>query len=125
MYIQRTYVCTFEAAHIIEGHPKCGRKHGHSYKLELWFTGDTNKWVDFAKIKRSVDAIIKKYDHHDLGNITAEEIAGQIGVKLSKGGWQGILHLNETAKFGVVMSFGKAVFKKGSGFGELIYASYK
>jgi len=121
MDIQRTYECGFEAAHIIEGHPKCGNKHGHSYKLRIIIAGETEKWLDFADIKTNVDSyIMTNFDHQDLGNITAEEIAGKIAQHLSSLGWQGEISLNETAKFGVAMVFGKAVMEE-----NITYARYQ
>lgn len=59
---------TFEAAHLIPGHPKCGRLHGHTYKVVATLRGETLNdmqfLVDFGKVKdvmRGWDL-----DHHFL-----------------------------------------------------------
>ena len=56
---------TFEAAHKLANHPKCGYLHGHSYRYEVWLTGETQgNWgfvLDFHEIKLYFD----KYDHSD------------------------------------------------------------
>lgn len=108
MLLLRGYKTAFEAAHYIEGHPHCGDKHGHSYHLNVYMIGESNEWVDFAKIKEDVESIIKKpnYDHHDLGNRTAETIASEIGDKLAVKGYSGELELSETDKFSVKVKFG-------------------
>ena len=56
----------FESAHKLEGHPKCGVLHGHSYKVEVWITGrPTGPWnfvYDFTEIK----AYFRQFDHSDV-----------------------------------------------------------
>lgn len=103
----RIYRVTFEAAHYIEGHPKCGVKHGHSYHLCVnLHSDDLNKWIDFADIKGDVDEfVMKKLDHQDLGNASAEEISKKIADYLEKIGYHGNLDLFETEKYGVYRSF--------------------
>jgi 6-pyruvoyl tetrahydropterin synthase/QueD family protein len=121
----RTYETGFEAAHIINGHPKCGRKHGHSYKLQIAITGQTEEWLDFSDIKEKIEYYIEKQlDHYDLGNITAEEIACKFGEYLTGLGWAGNLHLNETAKFGVSVEFGDSILLAKLEK-SIQYASYK
>jgi 6-pyruvoyl-tetrahydropterin synthase len=104
--IYRTYKTTFESAHYIEGHPRCGNLHGHSYNLQVDFLGDGDKWKDFAELKQDVDGyIMLELDHQNLGNKSAEEISKNIGIKLEEMGYHGHLTLNETAKFGIVRDF--------------------
>lgn len=56
----------FESAHLLKGHPKCGKNHGHSFKYEIWIA-DKNvkgKWgfiLDFAEIKK----YFNQFDHSD------------------------------------------------------------
>lgn len=56
---------TFEAAHFIPGHPKCGRLHGHSYRVEVEVAGDVSPaasphyLMDYGEIKRLIDG----HDH--------------------------------------------------------------
>lgn len=67
---------TFEAAHFLPHVPpghKCGRMHGHSYKLRVTIAGELNDegWVcDFADISWAVRPIVdSSLDHHLLNDI--------------------------------------------------------
>jgi 6-pyruvoyltetrahydropterin/6-carboxytetrahydropterin synthase len=79
---------TFEAAHVLPHHPgKCGRLHGHSYRLEVALDGPlqqsgpaTGMVEDFDAVSRVVRAaVIAQLDHRSLNelieNPTAERIA--------------------------------------------------
>lgn len=86
---------TFEAAHrlpfVPEGH-KCGRLHGHSYKVRLHIEGPVEEcsgWViDFAVISKAAKPIIESLDHHYLNDIpglsnpTSENLAIWLHSKL-------------------------------------------
>jgi len=67
---------TFEAAHQLKGHPKCGKLHGHTYKYEVWISAQEltkpyNFVLDFHEIKEYFD----KFDHSDLIiRISCEEL---------------------------------------------------
>jgi 6-pyruvoyltetrahydropterin/6-carboxytetrahydropterin synthase len=70
----------FESAHKLEGHPKCGKLHGHSYKYEVWieekYRNVTNdQWffvLDFHEIKE----YFNQFDHSDsVIDVSAETIA--------------------------------------------------
>jgi len=79
---------TFEAAHrlphVAEGH-KCGRLHGHSYRLEVHVCGDVDPVsgmvMDFADIKAAFKPLEDMVDHHylneveGLDNPTSENLA--------------------------------------------------
>ena len=61
----------FCAAHRVEGHPKCGRLHGHNYEVSLALASthlDTQGFVaDFGDVKRIVKEFIDdKWDHRYL-----------------------------------------------------------
>jgi 6-pyruvoyltetrahydropterin/6-carboxytetrahydropterin synthase len=87
---------TFEAAHLLpnvpEGH-KCGRLHGHSYKVQVHIKGEPGAesgWVmDFSDIKKIVKPVIKELDHYYLNDIaglenpTSENLASWIWDKLN------------------------------------------
>lgn len=52
----------FEAAHFIPKHPKCGKVHGHTYKLKAVVEGkvkETGMVIDFGDIKE----VLRQFDH--------------------------------------------------------------
>jgi 6-pyruvoyltetrahydropterin/6-carboxytetrahydropterin synthase len=71
---------TFEAAHrlprVPEGH-KCGRLHGHSYRIEVHVRGEidgASGWVmDFADLKAAVQPVIDELDHSYLNEVPGLE----------------------------------------------------
>jgi 6-pyruvoyltetrahydropterin/6-carboxytetrahydropterin synthase len=79
---------SFEAAHCLphvpEGH-KCGRLHGHSFRVALHVTGPVEPesgWLmDFAELKEGFTPLYDRLDHHYLNEIeglenpTSENIA--------------------------------------------------
>jgi len=101
--IARMYKREFAAAHIISGHPKCGRMHGHNYLLIARVYGKSSEWLDFEEIKKAVDGLIdEKYDHRDIGNMTCERLAREIQDHLTKSFKSRVeVELWETGKFGV------------------------
>lgn len=73
-------VFTVEAAHRLPNVPpdhKCGRLHGHSFKIEIHLNGDVGDetgWVqDFADIKRVFEPFFKQLDHHYLNEVDGLE----------------------------------------------------
>lgn len=86
---------TFEAAHhlpnVPEGH-KCGRLHGHSYRVEVHVNGPvdpTAGWImDFADIKRAFAGVRDQLDHRYLNEIegldnpTSENLARWLWERL-------------------------------------------
>ncbi len=59
----------FSASHLIPGHAKCGRLHGHSYTLRLVLYGDKAEdgmVMDFVDLKRSLRSIVEELDHRIL-----------------------------------------------------------
>ncbi len=86
---------SIDAAHYLPGLPeghKCGRLHGHSFRIEVHVTGpvEVNRgWVvDFADIKRSFAPLFEQLDHRclneieGLANPTSENIARWIWKRL-------------------------------------------
>lgn len=71
---------TFEAAHhlpnVPDGH-KCGRLHGHSYRVKLVLTGEvdphTGWFIDFSEVKQAFKPIYNQLDHHYLNDIPGLE----------------------------------------------------
>jgi 6-pyruvoyltetrahydropterin/6-carboxytetrahydropterin synthase len=67
----------WSAAHIIPGHPKCGRVHGHDYTLDVKLIFPESKRnmdllrktgyvMDYGDIKKVIKEIIQPLDHHFL-----------------------------------------------------------
>lgn len=58
---------SFEAAHCLEGHPKCGRVHGHTYRITIEIAGDlmgnSNMVMDLHELSRYANELIYIYDH--------------------------------------------------------------
>lgn len=66
---------TFEAAHrlplVAEGH-KCGRLHGHSYRVEVHVEGQIGgdgMVVDFAELKEAWRPLCDRLDHRYLNEV--------------------------------------------------------
>ncbi|MEA2664302.1 MAG: 6-pyruvoyltetrahydropterin/6-carboxytetrahydropterin synthase [Candidatus Eremiobacteraeota bacterium] len=94
MLIKKSY--TFEAAHVLPHHPgKCGRLHGHSYRLEVALAGPlqtagaaAGMVEDFEVVSRVVKgAVVSELDHRSLNelieNPTAELLLAWIWARLS------------------------------------------
>lgn len=71
---------TFEAAHLLPyvpaGH-KCGRLHGHSYRVEVNVVGTVDPqagWVmDFADVKAAFAPLYDQLDHRYLNEVAGLE----------------------------------------------------
>lgn len=83
---------TFEAAHrlpnVRPGH-KCGRLHGHSFRVEVHVRGDVDAqsgWVlDFADIKEASKPLFEQLDHNYLNEI--EGLSNPTSEVLAKWIW--------------------------------------
>ncbi len=82
MVIKKSF--TFEAAHVLPHHPgKCGRLHGHSYRLEVALAGPlqtagpaAGMVEDFEVVSRVVKAaVVSELDHRSLNEIVANPTA--------------------------------------------------
>lgn len=59
----------FDAAHLLPGHPKCGRLHGHTYALHAVVRGPMSRSgfiMDFGEVKGALKRIADRLDHHVL-----------------------------------------------------------
>jgi len=71
---------TFDSAHFLPNHPKCGKVHGHTYKVEVEVEGELKDGmvIDFEDLKSLLKEIVAKFDHgliNDLiENPTCENI---------------------------------------------------
>jgi 6-pyruvoyltetrahydropterin/6-carboxytetrahydropterin synthase len=60
-----------DCAHFLPGHPKCGRLHGHTYKVELIIEGETRGGMvlDFAELKQIARGVFAEYDHGSWNDV--------------------------------------------------------
>jgi 6-pyruvoyltetrahydropterin/6-carboxytetrahydropterin synthase len=61
-----------DCAHLLPGHEKCGRLHGHTYKIELVVEGETREGgmvVDFAELRLRARAVLEEFDHRNLNDL--------------------------------------------------------
>jgi 6-pyruvoyltetrahydropterin/6-carboxytetrahydropterin synthase len=104
----------FEAAHSLPHLPsdhKCHRLHGHSYRITVECSGETDSRgfvIDYAEISDAVKPLIERLDHYNLDEIipsrtTAENLAVWIFNQLmhSLPGLSGII-VYETATTSVI-----------------------
>lgn len=83
---------SFSAAHSIPGHWKCGKVHGHNFKVEVEVEGEVRNGmvIDFYDLKKIIREIIGKYDHDLLNNYfenpTSENVCIEIFNQLKKRG---------------------------------------
>lgn len=60
---------TFSATHLIVGHSKCGRLHGHDYAINCVIEGDIGKdgvIMDFISVKEFLRGVASELDHKVL-----------------------------------------------------------
>lgn len=60
-----------DCAHFLPGHEKCGRLHGHTYKVEVVIEGDHKQGmiVDFADLKKECRGVFAEYDHRHWNDV--------------------------------------------------------
>jgi 6-pyruvoyltetrahydropterin/6-carboxytetrahydropterin synthase len=80
-----------DSAHYLPGHEKCGKVHGHTYKIEVLIEGEVQEngmVIDFYDLKKGVKEILQEYDHTLLNEQMAipscEYLCLQIHTKLRK-----------------------------------------
>jgi 6-pyruvoyltetrahydropterin/6-carboxytetrahydropterin synthase len=57
---------SFSACHMIPGHEKCGRLHGHTYTVNLKIDGEADESgmvLDFGNVKKVLKKILEELDH--------------------------------------------------------------
>ena len=68
----------FSSCHIIPGHPKCGRLHGHSYAASARFRGEVagpgGMLIDFHDAKRAMREVCEALDHRTLIPMEREDV---------------------------------------------------
>ena len=79
-----------DCAHLLPGHPKCGRLHGHTYKVEVVVEGEMTEGMvlDFADLKARVRAVLARYDHRHLNDFidlpTVENLCERLAAEVAE-----------------------------------------
>lgn len=80
---------TFEAAHHLPDHEKCGCIHGHTYELTVEIAGivrEDGMVLDLHELSDTVRRVIAELDHKDLNQImempTCENLIWWIATRL-------------------------------------------
>ncbi len=83
----------FSAAHSIPGHEKCGRVHGHNFRVEVEIEGDVREngmVMDFFDLKKHLKEVLVEFDHRLLNEIidipTSENLCLEIMRRLKERG---------------------------------------
>ncbi|MDD3042498.1 MAG: 6-carboxytetrahydropterin synthase QueD [Methanosarcinaceae archaeon] len=78
-----------DSAHYLPGHGKCGRVHGHTYKIEVVIEGEVQEngmVIDFYDLKKGVKETLEEYDHRLLNDLiefpSSEHLCQQVHVHL-------------------------------------------
>lgn len=81
----------FSAAHRIEGHPKCGRLHGHNYKVTVFVTGPTDDHgmvLDYGVMDQIFKPLIDELDHRYIisdDNVTQGDMYADLAAQKGHG----------------------------------------
>lgn len=115
MRISRTF--HIDSAHLIPGHPRCGRLHGHTYRIELVLegpVGEDGMVVDFGALKERVTPVLEPMDHaflNDLLPVTTVEAIAQYLLDRLKGD---IPHLHAVRVWEGVGKYAEASLRNGA-----------
>lgn len=78
----------FDAAHALRNYPgKCKDLHGHTWKVEVSVSGDKLNEIellmDFADLKKIVDAVLERFDHKYINEISPFDQLSPTGENLA------------------------------------------
>ncbi len=61
----------FDSSHYIPGHEKCGKVHGHTYRVEVEVEGELKNGmvIDFADLKKALKDVVEELDHRLINEI--------------------------------------------------------
>ncbi|WP_457548704.1 6-carboxytetrahydropterin synthase QueD [Archaeoglobus sp.] len=80
----------FDSSHYIPGHEKCGKVHGHTYRVEVEVEGELERGmvIDFADLKNALREVVRELDHRLINEIidnpTCENICTYIYKRLKE-----------------------------------------
>mgnify|MGYP000182653560 CR=1 FL=1 len=86
--VQIAVVERFSAAHHLPGHPKCGKVHGHNYRVMVKLRahiselGENGMLADFGKVKKTLRKVLVKYDHSDLNERIEVPTVENLAIRL-------------------------------------------
>ena len=79
-----------DCAHLLPGHAKCGRLHGHTYRVQVAVEGEMRDGmvVDFANLKSQTRAVFARYDHRHWNDFmdypSVEHICERLAEELAQ-----------------------------------------
>lgn len=77
-----------DSGHFLPGHPRCGKPHGHTYRIDVAADGPVKDGmvIDFADLKSKLREVVRPLDHVMLNDIlpfpSCENIAAEIHRRL-------------------------------------------
>jgi len=122
---------TFSAAHVIIGHERCGRLHGHDYAISVRLEGEpaeNGMVMDFGILKDMVREIVKGLDHKFLvakGHKNVSIKGDTVSIKSGKSVYQiplcdcAVLDVGQTSAEELAKCIGKKLKAKLSGMDNL------
>lgn len=101
-----------DCAHLLPGHTKCGRLHGHTYRVRVVVEGEMRDGmlVDFADLRAQVRGVFARYDHRywndlldypsveNICELLAEELAKKLAFRFTLRVYEGHAKWAETAR---------------------------
>ncbi len=79
-----------DCAHLLPGHSKCGRLHGHTYRVQVVVDGRLSEGMvlDFAELKSQVRSVLARYDHRHWNDFldypTVENICQRLADEIAE-----------------------------------------
>ncbi|MFN8093346.1 MAG: 6-carboxytetrahydropterin synthase [Vicinamibacteria bacterium] len=77
-----------DCAHLLPGHAKCGRLHGHTYRVEVVVDGPPTGGMVIADLKAQVRSVLSRYDHRHWNDFldypTVENICQRLADDLAE-----------------------------------------
>lgn len=82
-----TAAASWSAAHHVEGHPRCGRNHGHRWRCAVTIKAGqdpkTGELVGLPELANAVEQFAAELDREDIGDMLPASPATPVGVALA------------------------------------------